>query len=105
MGLGGTCKCGQVECWMCDGQGQSPLVIDECDEVNGVRRIPKNETGWVIERHHNSVLQYWTGEGEDKWSNDSANALRFARFEDGQKIISRFLNGIGNCTEHMWCKP
>lgn len=65
----------------------------------------KDETGYLIERYNNSVLTYWTGESMDSWSHDSIKALRFARFEDGQKFVSRFLNGIGNVVEHMWVSP
>ena len=64
------------------------------------------EVGWVIERNHDGALQYWNGShaGHAGWTTDNLKAIRFARQQDGEIVLSELLNGHGKCTEHMWCE-
>ena len=65
----------------------------------------KQEIGWLIERHTNSTLEYWTGRGTEGsgWTRESNEACRFARFEDASVVLSWLLDGNGRVVEHMWC--
>ena len=64
-----------------------------------------DEMGWVIEKHMYSVLHYWTGRQfnrEPSWSTKPADAIRFARAEDGAIVLSWCLGGDGNVVQHIW---
>ncbi len=64
-----------------------------------------DETGWIIEKYQHSVLVYWTGQlfnGVGYFVSDSLRAIRFARQEDAQKMLSWHLNGEGRAVERMW---
>jgi len=65
------------------------------------------EIGWVIERHINSELLYWTGRYIEPhgFSSDNADAIRFARKQDADVILGRLLDGNGKVAEHMWVGP
>jgi len=43
-----------------------------------------DETGWLIEKDN---IEWWTGSG---WTQDSYEAVRFARKEDAERVIFGF---------------
>jgi hypothetical protein len=80
------------------------IEIDEDGKVHDPRR---EETGYVIEKHINSVLHYWDGHyvkvSESKgWSPKHEDAIRFARFEDASIVLAWLLGGEGNVVSHLW---
>lgn len=65
-----------------------------------------DERGWVIERYINSELHYWDGRGRDPWTPKHEDAIRLARQQDAEMILSWQLNGQGRTAEHTWmAKP
>ena len=61
-----------------------------------------NQTGWVIERYHSSILVFWSGRDADHWG-DIHHAVRFARRTDSERMLEWQCDGIGRVVEHMWC--
>lgn len=72
---------------------------------------------WLIERHINDTLYYWSvgqpslsrraqhyGSRLDGWCTDPDAAVRFARREDAGIVLNR-LGGNGRVAEHMWVTP
>ena len=62
-------------------------------------------TAWLIERHIDSRLHYWTGRLAKEqmcWSSKVTDAVRFARRTDAESILSWHLEGVGNVVEHGW---
>ena len=71
----------------------------------------KTEFAWVIERGDSSpdAPTYWTGpsslSGEDGgWSQDSTDAIRFAREEDARKVAYYFRRPNCRICEHGWMR-
>lgn len=64
---------------------------------------------WVIERHYNSVLRFWTPDYKSvwhpAWSPEIAQATKFATKADAEQVIDSLLGGWGNAVEHAWSKP
>lgn len=63
------------------------------------------EHGWVIERHYHSCLHYWTGRAKGQlgeWSSIHADALRLAREDDANAMLSWHCDGIGRVVRHLW---
>ena len=60
------------------------------------------ERAWVIERHINSVLHYWTGMGAEGFYHEDKSACRFAREQDAQRVLRHCLTGHGRVAEHVW---
>jgi hypothetical protein len=61
-----------------------------------------NETGWLIE---SSAVTYWNGKSADSMTPDYNDAVRFARFEDAERVRCWLHPGgkLLRSTEHMWC--
>jgi len=70
----------------------------------------KRESAWLIERYHNSDIEYWNGRGTEKpyggqqypWVRGANDALRFARYEDAAIVLSWLLDARGRVAEHVW---
>jgi len=68
------------------------------------------EVGYVIERYHHSILEYFDGhacpgpstQAFYPWSEKHENAVRFARAEDASIIQAWFLKGEGRVVQHLW---
>lgn len=60
-----------------------------------------DEFGWLIEHGHTLVSRptYWAG--PDFWSPDHAEAIRFARKVDAERVASR-LGVLCRVCEHGW---
>lgn len=60
------------------------------------------ETGWVIERGDSppSAPTYWAG--DDRWSEDHMDAIRFARKWDGERVSARLFYPNNRVCEHVW---
>lgn len=68
---------------------------------------PPDEKGFVIEKHVNSGLIYWSGRGttgkpEQCWSPKHEDAIRFCRAQDAAFVLAWQLNGDGRVVEHLW---
>jgi hypothetical protein len=60
---------------------------------------------WLIERHINDRLHYWsagaTGRGSrDGWSTDWSFATKLADQESAHQVLFRLLDGEGRVAEH-----
>lgn len=64
------------------------------------------ESAFVIERYHNSIVEYWNGRFVDArgWETVHESALRFARREDADRVLAWLLDGGGRVAEHFWTK-
>ena len=62
------------------------------------------ETGWVIEMYRMGVEEYWDGSGIDRssWRTSIADAVRFSRQRDADKVLAWLLGGIGRSVEHAF---
>ena len=82
-------------------------LIGQSAALSQPRASAGEEIGWVIERHINSELLYWTGRYIEPhgFSSDNADAIRFARKQDADVILGRLLDGNGKVAEHMWVGP
>ena len=62
------------------------------------------QDGWLIERHVNSQLLYWSGRktGDESFCQDVFEAVRFAREEDASRVLAWCLNGQGRVAEHRF---
>jgi hypothetical protein len=61
-----------------------------------------DETGWLIQKDN---IEWWTGSG---WTQDSYEAVRFARKEDAERVIFGFpavWASNSTATEHAWMAP
>jgi hypothetical protein len=66
-----------------------------------------SQSGWVIERHVNSELRYWTGRGvgPEWFTAKHDEAIRFARETDASVVLSWLFDGNGRVAEHEWMDP
>lgn len=69
--------------------------------------VPKDETAWLIEA---AGPKYWNGRslGVESFSTQHTEAIRFARFEDGEVVRCRLLENINPLLvtrEHKWMTP
>ena len=63
------------------------------------------ERGWLIERR-DPVTRYLTVVDEIfGWTEDSLDAIRFARRSDANKMAEIFETDDVYITEHEWCDP
>lgn len=72
-----------------------------------IANAPDEELGWVIEKYIVGELNYWNGKRVDRagWTTKNAEAVRFAREQDGWPILSWMLDGDGRITQHAWSTP
>jgi hypothetical protein len=66
-----------------------------------------SQSGWVIERHVNSELRYWTGQGigPEWFVAKHDEAIRFARETDASVVLAWLFAGNGRVAEHEWMDP
>lgn len=60
---------------------------------------------WLIERKFHGVTHYWTGRPNDHlgvWSTKPDEAMRFARKDDANAMLTWHCEGIGESVEHVW---
>jgi hypothetical protein len=66
------------------------------------KQAPKDQTGWLIERHVNSALLYWCGRSPTDFRPDPQDAIRFARETDASTVLAWICEGNGRVAEHIW---
>lgn len=74
-----------------------------------------DESGWLIEYHFDNEPRWWTGDylahkGQEQWSKDSLQAVRFSRKVDAEMVMVGVLGLKLPClnvvaTEHGWYSP
>ncbi len=79
----------------------SDAMEDEKQLSNG---MSKRETGWLIETGDH---KYWNGKHADAdgFTHDPNEAVRFARFEDGERIVHWLMGKYSVflvTREHVW---
>lgn len=72
--------------------------------------IAKEESGWLIESASpQGVPQYWDGRRNNSFTIDASEAVRFARFEDAERVRAWTLLEAIRChcrsVQHLWTNP
>ena len=79
-----------------------PPAPEKCE-----RRVPKDETGWLIENGSGTAYRFMDNDagGIVSWTPDHDKALRFARRVDAEQFCHHDEDAWA-VVEHMWCsKP
>ena len=65
-----------------------------------------DEVGWLIEATSMQPVQWWCAGPHENFSPNAAEAVRFARKDDAEKVMEWLNLGIGGgtfeATEHLW---
>jgi hypothetical protein len=68
--------------------------------------VVRMKSGWLIERHINSVLHFWNGRSFEPQSfvPDPHEGVQFASPQDASRVLAWPLAGIGRVAEHVFEK-
>ena len=76
----------------------------EGDQEIGAGSLPEQKIGWLIETGDH---KYWNGKhaNADGFTHDASDAVRFARFEDSERVIYWLMSqyAVFLCSrQHKW---